>query len=800
MFNKDYEQNKLNIVHALLSGVIVAFIFIAVLFVCRIAPFGDNTFLMYDLKRQYCDYYAYLKTVLKGENNIFYSFSTTLGSGTLGFFVYYLMSPFLVLLSFFDQESLYLGITLIIGLKLSLASFIMDLFMQRFIIPIRKNSLFDSSYISVFICSVSWAFSGYLFAHSMNMMWMDVVILLPLFVGCLESLIQSGKKKGYIITLFAILILNYYITYQVLLFSLLWLLMRMLVSKVSSPIKVILNYIAASFISVMMSAFLMLPTAIELMDSPKDVALYGLSLSGKNLNLIDFLSKIPCFSYDYIEARFGFPQIYCGVFMILLTVMFFLSKKISLRDKLGMGSLMLVLTVGMCKDILNIIWHALMEPSGHPYRQAFLYVFVIIICSGAALSHIDDEHNLLTILAGTCFFTAVLILVRKGRYDHFSDLSFKLNLCILAVFTILLLLKFVGNTREIRALSVVMIAVFIVSVVDLSINACFTYKNQAMKNEQASVYSQKVDATLEALSYVKDKDNSFYRMEDLNPRQQNDALQYAYNGVTHYSSAGRVNVRYFLQSLGYNDDELYTAYGHDNTEAADALLGVKYVLSDGTYNAHDDYPELFFGEKSVYENPYVLSVAIGVDDFDLTDIAGKEGNLPDMSMSHVPLLDPFRLQEDVLNRLCGKGLVGTLFTDAGVLESDVYISEEKYCKDYTATANADGELYFYLDGLIGKSESLSVFVEGEFLTTYGNESCCKVLNLGQKKKGDIVHLTVQGESEDDDLGSAVFVTEDPTVLKSAKELLSPNFCNIVKKSSSHIQIKTGNHKGVFMTI
>ena len=62
---------------------------------------------MYDLKRQYADYYAYYRTILSGKNNVFYSFSTTLGSGTIGFFAYYMTSPFIMLLSLFSRDRIY---------------------------------------------------------------------------------------------------------------------------------------------------------------------------------------------------------------------------------------------------------------------------------------------------------------------------------------------------------------------------------------------------------------------------------------------------------------------------------------------------------------------------------------------------------------------------------------------------------------------------------------------------------------------------------------------------------------------
>ena len=268
------ESNKSNMLHILLTAAVSALIYITVLALEEIAPFGERTFLMFDLKRQYVDYYAYYRTIISGDNDIFYSFSTALGSGTLGFFAYYLTSPFLLILSLFKPEKIYLGITLVIGLKLILAAVLMDLFLQKSIFDKEKVSIKGISGAGVFLGALSWAFSGFLFAHSMNMMWMDVIILFPLYIYFLDELIKNNRKLPHIILLFAFLILNYYITYQVLLFTALWTFVRIWLYKLKSPALVIWRVFYSSMISIMLSAFLTLPTFLELMNSPKDIG-YG---------------------------------------------------------------------------------------------------------------------------------------------------------------------------------------------------------------------------------------------------------------------------------------------------------------------------------------------------------------------------------------------------------------------------------------------------------------------------------------------------------------------------------------------
>ncbi len=801
MLGEKIKKDKLNIYHALISAACILVMYLAVLVVCTITPFGEKTFLMYDLKRQYVDYYAYLRTVYAGENSVFYSFNAALGSGTLGFFAYYLSSPFLLILSLFDRSIIPLGITVVIGLKLMLAAFIMDLLLQRFICEVTGILPTEAGNIAAYLGAVSWAFSGFLFAHSMNMMWIDVVMLLPLYIWSLDRLLREGRKLPYIVTLFFMLLLNYYITYQVLFFTAFWTIADLVVRREKHPLIQIGRLIFSAIISGLLSAVIMVPTFLELMDSPKDVTILGMKLTGNSLKLLDVFSKLPTLSYDYIEARFGYPQLFCGVLALFLILLYFASKEISLREKLGFLALFCVFAISYRVDIINVIWHAGMEPSGHPYRQTFMCVFLMIICSCKAFSSLGKELSLIKVLASGAALLVFLVLIRRGCYDHFSDLTWYVNLGMIALYTLILLALYFTSSKE-RAVSVIMLLLLLINIADLSANAAYTYHWQSMKCDNAAEYKEVISRTQDAVEAVKsiEDDGILYRMENLNPRQQNDAFQYNYYGVTQYSSAGLVYVRYFLQRLGFNDDGLYTHYGHDNTQTMDSLLGIKYVLTDETYPVHQGYELVIDDREKVYKNPYTLSAALSTKDFDLSGICDPEFNEPDASMERVPKKDAFMLQEDIYSRLLGKEI--SLFVNAQVEQSEMYTVDDKPRYDYKVRAMQDGELYFYLDGLINAGESLSVFANDEFLTTYGNAACVKILNLGYHKAGDEIKLSVQGENEDDNFGTAVFVTEDTKALEAAYNELSARNC-IVKvrpfRSEMTVTVPEGAD-GLFLTL
>ena len=862
---KTIKGNRLNFKHALLSALVLGVMFLIFAVFCGIAPFGDRTFLMYDMKRQYVDFYAYLRTILSGENNVFYSFSTALGSGMLGFNIYYVSSPFLLLLNLFPNEYLPIGISILIGVKLMVAAFIMDLFLQYLLDGCGDAEIADSllegdkanaateadianaatarrhkfkiSDISVIttLGAVSWAFSSFLVAHSMNMMWIDVVMLLPVLIWALDGILLRNRKLPYIITLCLMLFLNYYITWQVLIFTALWTLKRLFDLKDKHPIRQIWRVLISTVLPALIMGAVLVPTALELMNSPKDITQLGLETAGKYLSYTDILSKIPTLSYDYIEARFGGPQIFCGVLFTILGFLFFLNKNIELRRKISYFVMFNIFLISFSKDIINLIWHAGMEPSGHPYRQAFMWIFMMVLIGTESLMKLKENHWIMGIVA-SIMLTVMYSFCLRLRYDHITELAVAVNIALLVAYAVVVTLYLIlvrskrGDTR-VGMLFILLIA--FIQITDLTANAGYTFKWQSQLCDTQSEYSDVVSKTKEAVEYVNDTDVTFFRMENLNPRQQNDSMQYAYNGVTHYSSAGMTYVRYFLQRLGFNDDELYTHYGHDNTATADAILGVKYILSDETYPAHNGYTLVYDGDEKVYENPNALSVAVGTSDFDLSGISM---NIDEVSSDNwfeaIPCDDPFSLQVDILRRLEGEDDLNSadadsetvdvddsddgvqnlsaddIFVDAEYSYSDSTDSDGNVTRSFTIEPVMDGEVYMYLNGLIGEeAQGLTVFLEDEVLSTYGNSACIKILNLGYHKAGDVINVKVTGDS-DPDFGEEIFVTENMTALSEICDAIKENNATVTKKSSSHLLIEVPaasadgakNINGVFLTI
>ena len=775
--------------HSLVTAICTGAVFVLFIIICRITPFGDKTWLVYDMKRQYVDYYSYYKTLLSGENNILYSSAIALGAGAVGFYTYYLSSPALLLLVFFDRLHIPEAITLMIGIKIALSAGGCDLFMYHYIKRVNDGSI-KGERVHTFIFAFSYAFCAFIISNSVNPMWLDVFAVMPISIWMLDRLIYEKAKIGYILSLAFMLWCNYYITFMICFFIVMWTCYRLIMEPKDFPGRLI-RVGLCSFWAVCLDAVLLVPTAIELLGSPKDIFVLGLETTKGNLWIRDIAAKMWFLSYDRNQTIFGTPLIYAGALMVFMVFLYMMNSAVKTKEKLCMIIIGFIFWVSFAFDMVNLIWHAGMEPSGYPYREAFLYVFICLLCSCRCFNRLDGidlKRVLLTMLLSVSVFMFVL----TGDYD-FVDRDFVVCNSILITLVFVFVFAYVflttggrfPRTNKTKTIGkVVIIILIMVQMSELFLDSVYIYREQTFVNMLSKSDYEQIVGQTEKAAKVAALDEEYYHMDNMRPREQNDDMMYDYNGVTHYSSAGLLYTRYFLQRIGYNDDGLYTEYGHDNTMTADSLLGIRYLIGADGYR--DAYQKVFDGEYSLHKNPYSLSVASLVDD------------KPELSDGN-----PFELQERIYSNITG--LDAHIFDNA-IMWKQVFAKDGisyLYCMCKTVK---DGYVYMYLDGIEEYTQNLAVYINEDFLSGYGNSSSLKVLNLGYHKAGDVFDVYVRPDRKDAHLGTPYIVTEDIQELEACYDQARLRDCKVKELSSSEFLIDipkdslTENTRGVTLTI
>ena len=86
------------------------FLMAVAMVILKVFPFGNHTFLIWDMDWQYSSFFVHLHDILHGEASAWYSLSRAIGGDMIGVSAYYLISPFNILFYFFDETNIYIGI------------------------------------------------------------------------------------------------------------------------------------------------------------------------------------------------------------------------------------------------------------------------------------------------------------------------------------------------------------------------------------------------------------------------------------------------------------------------------------------------------------------------------------------------------------------------------------------------------------------------------------------------------------------------------------------------------------------
>ena len=220
-------------------------------------PFGRRSALVADMRYQFIDYAAYLKSVVFSDNDLLYTFSKTMA----GFSFYYLADPFLLLLLFVPNKYLPAGILMLIILIMGLSSLNFEIMLNR---------IFGIRWASV-IFATAYAFIGYFTAYFNFTIYFNNIMLLPLIILGLYMLITKERKNYlYIISLFFSVLTSYYMGYMTCMFTMIFTLylfiMRGYFRDIKAHLKTLLIYIGSSALAVMMSFASLLISLLSLRD------------------------------------------------------------------------------------------------------------------------------------------------------------------------------------------------------------------------------------------------------------------------------------------------------------------------------------------------------------------------------------------------------------------------------------------------------------------------------------------------------------------------------------------------------
>lgn len=571
----------------------------------NVYPFGGadaQSFLTEDLRFQYVDFFTWYRSVLTGQESLFYSFAQSLGSNMWGLYSYYLASPFNLLLLAFDESKITLAIFVICAFKLGCIGLSVAFYLRH---------RFELGHVASVVGALCFCGSTWVLSNLRNPMWLDAIIVLPIMLWAVWRLVHTGKWGWLCACAVAAIVTCWYMAYMILVFCTLMFVFEWVVARGNSTgaLKLIGRYALCMLVALGLSAWTFVPSVLVQ------------SASGATSNLVinQYSEWLFCGFSDILGALFATnwtlnadPQMYCGVLILVLAAFFFVSR-VDLRTKIAAAVMLVVLVASIWLIPLQRIWCGFGSPNGFYCRIAFSFAFFVLWLAAAAWRELEDNSGRVFMAAGLVLALLVFTWLVHGLRDANVLL---LNAALVIVYAVLLALGakmfrsagagvvqssgaahsagFIGSLHlGYGALACVILALLF----ELGISGQAAFAQFYMGYTQAEHDAYMAEASGQ-IAELKATDSGIYRVEKTYARQTaalNEGMALGFMQLSGYSSAQNIKAVNFLSALGYSNPGEFSVSYTEPVLLTNTLLGVRYVYTDDGLAVNSDALALGYG-------------------------------------------------------------------------------------------------------------------------------------------------------------------------------------------------------------
>ena len=469
------------------------------------------------------------------------------------------------------------------------------------------------------------------------------------------------------------------------------------------------------------------------------------------------------------------PNIYCGVLTIILAPMYFFTKTISKKEKVATIALLGILYLSFNINTLNYIWHGFHYPNDLPYRQSFIYSFVLLVMAYKTFIRIREfktRHFACVGVALLCFVILTQELTSKNVTD--STVIFTMILIVLYV-----LILSVFKDKKYQAVSV---AALLVVCVCSEVVMCDTTAVSITVDK--TPYVSDYDEFAEIKEQLDEIENgNFYRMELTDLRTRMDPSWYYYNGVSVFSSMATEIVSNLQDDLGMMSNRINSYTYNPQTPVYNLMFALKYIVNNENPNVLSTtyYATVARNDKfEAFKNKYNLPIAYCVN----SDVANWATEEYIDNWKFETSEDPFQLQGEFFNLATG---LGNPFERLNV-SYITYSNIQPFTEDITATSfyfrkdNTDadasttfyintekkGNVYFAFDVSGGNSKDVIINSPLGVITHSADQEC--VLDLGRYDANETISITIPYDESSGTVKFFAYTLDDKTFKKGYEYL------------------------------
>ncbi len=628
---KTDRNSKLTIL-PLLTFFATFFLMLFVLMYNNMAPFGEHSLLVSDLRSQYAPYLVRFKTHLLHldihDLISTFSYDNTLGGGKnfMSTFGYYMASPLNILVLIFPANMINIAVTLLCTIRLSLGACFMCIFLQK------RSTDKNSNWPMLF--AITYAFTSYSVIFLFNILWFDAYMLLPLLLYFIELYIGENKKTGIAVTLIILFISNFYASYMVGIFSFFYLAGRLIyISVIENGIDVkgiirkCLKFILLAVLSILASCAVIIPVVLDVLRN-RDVLKEKAKTDFIQFKGIDILDQIFFGNVGEFETLgSNLPYIFVSLTVTMLILLFFISKVFEKKEKIFYGTVFLLMFISFNVTLIDKMWQAFDTPNWFCHRYSFVFIPVMLVLTLKVFEKIKEIPNKDILKTYVIMILLLFVTQSFGKISE-NEWFFILNVGLMTgyalVFMALKRTKWPEQLKNMQKISAFLLALFVLfetaGMAPRTAEGLTPFANglpdleyqrdilQAMEMGQyAATYNDGARVGAEECAW-QDEDlwvDSAFEIETVT----------GLNGVSSFDSSCNRKYARFMKQLGIMTNFNYAAYNYTYASMpTDAFLSVGNVISTADYRNADlvssDSKDYFYRS---YKNRNVLPIGFAVD-------------------------------------------------------------------------------------------------------------------------------------------------------------------------------------------
>ena len=688
----------------LLAPLIVCAVMLYVFSKFQLYPFGKATVAWCDMNYQVVPMLMDMHDILSGKDGLFLNMHNAAGMDMWGVFCFFLSNPFSFLVKFTEKSNILFFVNILVLLKCMCASAACALYFR-----VCRKKLSGGFSVSL---SIMYGLCGYGMLFFQNIMWLDIMYLFPLLMIGLHKLINEKKNLIYIITLSLMMIMNFYISYMVVIFLLMYMAVYyFLTPKEKYSSVAALKFVSGSLLSALITAVIWLPSILST------------ASSGRVKNVRQTIEDSP-FLTSYMTV---IPLLLCTAFIFLLSAYSIIRRKRHTLEQRNNLLLFAAMLVPFIIEPINLLWHT-GDYMSFPARYGFITVFLGLMCCADVLEEkIEGEEDIplkkqiivLPVMVALVVWYYIYTSGYIGR--NFSDITRytdslwgdKTSLDMLARLFFITILCY-GIIYAFYRKKMMIKTVFALLLV-------FLCAVEGIGNVKIYMASPSVNNTARTTDYVdaislgdKISDKDFYRVTtDYWNTDYNMTGALGYNSISHYSSLNSHDFMAMQRQLGYSTVWM-KAGGSGGTELTDSLYNVRYkIVRDAPADEaivkgikasivrHDDY----YNGLGIVSSKELLSAKRDLSN--MTRAQVQEYFFSNIFGGNKKLITEYKYAESASNDVT---IVGNSYhlTNGSFVRYSIPIKgrQSLYADCYNGFSNDLGEDYF---------ESISVRVNGEVI-------------------------------------------------------------------------------------